>query len=237
MAEGEGDLVGGKERGHGEMRGLLKRLWSPMASQTGRRETLGPIIAEGSIVGTTAGFTNPGRVASTKRMAPKSCILLSLMLLAGLLPLGAESRTWTDKESKRTIEGTLVEKSMANDRIRIERTSGSSVWVDISRLIDADRTYAQNWEKAENLISTRLVKRGKGWREVGVLAVGGTHGGRVVMLRYPRDPRPVVHELKPGQKGDYLFKGNEDWIVRFWSGDKKLDEESALEKTGIRDRR
>ena len=162
--------------------------------------------------------------------------------IAGLLVLAAsglalaESRIWTDEESGRTIEGALVEKSSANDRIRIEKPGGSSVWVNVDRLVKADRDYAHYWEKHENLISSVVKKSGKGWREVAVLAKGGTHGGQVVMLRYGPNSSKIIEEVKRGEERNFSFRGDKNWIVRFVLNGRVLDEESALKKTGLRER-
>ncbi|MEM7143719.1 MAG: cation transporter [Verrucomicrobiota bacterium] len=60
-----------------------------------------------------------------------------LALAAG--SLHAETRTWTDAESGKTIDGELI--SIDGEQATLKRSDGKTFTVDISRFIEADQVY------------------------------------------------------------------------------------------------
>ena len=73
----------------------------------------------------------------------KSGILLALALCSTLN--AEDSRTWTQAETKRTLEGEAVDKKRDGSAIQIETDAGKLLRLPTASLIEEDQTYIEHW--------------------------------------------------------------------------------------------
>ncbi len=66
-----------------------------------------------------------------------------------------EFRTFTAGDG-RTIEARIVEYNPSRQKLKIERRSGQSAWVEPAVFSEADREYIQSWIKASEFLSPRV---------------------------------------------------------------------------------
>jgi hypothetical protein len=151
---------------------------------------------------------------------PKIFVLIFGFVLSTLH--GGELRTWTEVSSGKTIRAEILEKSSDNKRVRLKLKNGKSVWLETSRLSEADRNYVQSWAltrlrmKAQTLAAGSVRFKG----ESGNVVVFQSESGDEV---WPAVTDGVKSEFKTTKRNigvDIWNNGtNRDFILEvYWLG-------------------
>ena len=64
---------------------------------------------------------------------------------AKLWQLKKYSRTWTDQETKRTLNGVITDKYRDGSKIELFKEDGGHVWLEIKKIIEVDQMAANRW--------------------------------------------------------------------------------------------
>lgn len=64
---------------------------------------------------------------------------------AELRQLKKYSRTWTDQENKRTLNGVITDKYRDGSKIELFKEDGGYVWLEIKKIIEVDQMAANRW--------------------------------------------------------------------------------------------
>ncbi|MEN8865863.1 MAG: hypothetical protein ABF381_09795 [Akkermansiaceae bacterium] len=64
---------------------------------------------------------------------------------AELRQLKKYSRTWTDQENKRTLNGVITDKYRDGSKIELFKEDGGHVWLEIKKIIEVDQMAANRW--------------------------------------------------------------------------------------------
>ena len=144
-------------------------------------------------------------------------------------------RVWTDRESKRTLEGVITDKHKSGTRITIRKDGGGYVQVPIARLIDKDQDYARKWVKAQDAITVVTKTSRKGGRKtISIRAMAGIKPMTVKVLE-GTNGRIFTYQLKAGEDRRFEVEVYKGYYAAGYHGNKEIDRETALKKTGLQE--
>jgi len=166
--------------------------------------------------------------------------ILSILLLSASL-FASGTRTFTDEESGRTLEASLVGKSPKGDKVTLRLDNGRVVTVETKRLVEADRTYIDRWMNPRDQVTCRVDgKPFDGYKHVTVQAEAGP--GTATLVIHPgvfefgtRTVIPFKKEMKAGESfSQRLVLPNKYTVTLTNESGATLDQETHGKKTGVK---
>lgn len=127
----------------------------------------------------------------------------------------------------------MKDKKLDETEALILLKSGKSVWLESSRLSEEDKTYIKNWIKPVNHLTCRIVGFSKGSKRIKVSAVSGARPLKVVAFKLVGGKKPLTKNLKAGEELEFEYEATNEWVVKAWSGEDLVDEESWKKKSGL----
>ena len=162
----------------------------------------------------------------------KTLLLLSILLsIPSYLDAGVDPtspyRTWTQKETGRTIEAKAVDKKGDGSSIQVFTKRNKRVWLKTSTLSEEDQTYIEEWSKPVDHLSIRVAGSGKGYKLIEITAKAGGYPVRVVTSNQFSDQTPHVQDLDENESLTYKVKLGHKYTVTVYQGHPSLDEETT----------
>jgi hypothetical protein len=117
-----------------------------------------------------------------------------LILLAALtISASAQYRTWTQEATGRTIRAKITDKADDHSKAKVVTINGKVFWLKSSDLSQADQEFILEWAPKIDHLSARVVKSGKGAKEIRVTAQAQARELVLTVIHDNGDPDSVVY--------------------------------------------
>lgn len=150
-------------------------------------------------------------------------------------------RTFTDEESKRTLEAELVGKTPDGSSVNLKLDNQRVVQVKIERLVQADQDYIKNWVRPADQVTCRVEgKPFDGYKRISIQAISGTGNTKLEVMPGVWSSTemtlvPYTKEIKAGETWrDVVVVPNRYTVSLYDENGHSLDVEKYNRKTGLK---
>jgi len=141
-------------------------------------------------------------------------------------------RTWTQKETGKTLQGVMGSKSLDGEKVLVYLPTGKSVWLKTAQLTDEDTDYAKKWIQRREYFVIESSVPYKQEKDLKIRVRPGPTGGQMIISSLNGEGKKMSILFKPEQNKTVEVRVPSRYRLQFHVDEKLVDEKTWHDKRG-----